>query len=129
LVLPTKSVPLAPHVIARAFGTRATTSIVNPGGSLRVSSGQRVLRTYSGTDRCEKRRGDEHGRRGLRCRPSDADRRSPIVSFKLLASWLEAIIAATQPVTRRSKLRAHPDRVNSTVQARFLPSPDCDPTS
>ena len=41
-VLPTNSVPAAPHVICAAFGTRATTSIENPGGSLSDSSGSAV---------------------------------------------------------------------------------------
>src|SRR3954468_3420593 len=39
-MLPTKSVPLAPTVIARAFGTlSANTLISNPGGNLILSSG------------------------------------------------------------------------------------------
>jgi len=37
--VPTNSVPCSPQVIARAFGTRATTSIAKPGGSLICSSG------------------------------------------------------------------------------------------
>ena len=42
--MPTNSVPSAPQVIARAVGTRATTSIANPGGSLMRSSGSARLR-------------------------------------------------------------------------------------
>ena len=41
---PTNSVPSLPQVIARAFGTRATTSIAKPGGSLIRVERQRRLR-------------------------------------------------------------------------------------
>ena len=55
-VEPTNSVPFAPHVISRAPGTRATSSIANPGGSRSVERQRRCATAALGDARARPRK-------------------------------------------------------------------------